>query len=123
MKRLTDGIAGLKTELQLLLTADGRENDLPASFRDYATYREFLKDLALMNDSAELRLKIVQALVDRIDVLPESYVIHFYVGKSWIAGALKNKKALGYMPGADGSLNHLLKMGSNSLTNGWPARD
>ena len=122
MRKLTDIAEGLKTELNTLLRQENGVADLPASFRYFAAYREFLKNLLLMDDSLELRRKVIRALVHRIEVQPDTYVIHFYAGKSRVGfatEATKSRKGPGYTPGPA----LLFEFGSNELTNGWPARD
>lgn len=75
----------------------------------------------MLNDTPELRAKIVQKLVHKVEVLPNVIRVHFFVGKSAVVqmnGDLESQKqqSPGVLAPGFGELSN---RGSNRLTNGW----
>ena len=80
----------------------------------------------------DLRAKIIRAIIHKVEVLPESYRLHFYVGKDYlrlIQGGLSPapsrneelssaQKAKSLEGVASGSLKLISNFGSKRLTNG-----
>jgi site-specific DNA recombinase len=60
----------------------GYTKDEPAPFKDYQAYLTAVRNLLSFADAPDLRAKITQRLVQKVEILPTSFRIHFYVGKS-----------------------------------------
>jgi len=112
----------------------GYTQDEPAALKDYQAYLTAISNLLSFADAPDLRAKIVQRLVQKVEVLPESFRIHFYVGKSGFVqmdpnpggpsgspgGSKSNKKEKRGSPlpvaPEQTAPNFILDSGSNSLT-------
>ena len=52
--------------------------------KDYQEFLSTLRTLLTFSDSVEFKSKLVKWLVAKIEVLPASFRMHFYVGKNQI---------------------------------------
>ncbi len=95
-----------KTELETayLNSLDGfYPRDLPIEFEDLKKLTIGLKKLFSETASPEVKTKIIQKLVAKIEIGIDSVRIHFIVGKESLRSLIEPR---------------LLNLGSNSLTNG-----
>ena len=112
------------TKLRELEVQKGCQDE-PASIEHYSA---FLKGLRAMgNDplAEEIRKKIMHKLVTRIEVLPDTFRVHFHVGGNYVEGELIHSE--GSDPLNGGSSDRLKRRqhffsqpGSNKLENGVP---
>jgi hypothetical protein len=129
----------LKTEAQRELDTilqSGASTDLPASLKDYSTYQKLIREVIASGDSPELRTKIIQHLIHKIEVLPNAFRIHYHAGQNRFLPLKEGKESGVHTPGSgpfpgqrahggprslsppDALPNFLIFSGSNSLTNG-----
>ena len=110
-------------------------NDQPVQL---ASMQEFLKGLRKLAESpqgAGLRAQIVQLLIQKVEIFPSSFKLHYIVGRNYIdrelasAGSLflsliqgistsKTQKSPGENPSGL-SAHYFSNNGSNSACNGW----
>lgn len=69
---------------QVNLSRDGVCSDEPVGLKDYREFLSTLRTLLTFSDSVEFKSKLVKWLVAKIEVLPTSFRMHFYVGKNQI---------------------------------------
>lgn len=69
-----------KRELEVILQ-NGDTSELPASLKDYQAYLVTIRRLMSFAETPELRRVIVRALVHKVEVLPNSFRLHYYVGE------------------------------------------
>lgn len=120
-----------KHEETRLKTIQGNETnrDLPVELPQYTALLGVLRTFASDTTAMEAKAKIIQRLVGKVEITPNSYKIHFYVGKDHIGrltsahNELKKQKKRGFpeVPGAPEFGNHSY-FGSNSFALGWGTR-
>ena len=97
-------------------------SDLPAGLKDYRDYLAALRSVLALSDTPELRARLVKWLVARVELLPQSFKIHYFVGKSVIVPVDWDPSADKAHVGPDASSAPSLPIrmvgGSNTLTNG-----
>ena len=77
----------LKEETKKELDELGRTSgctDVPAALKDFRAYLTALRSIIGLSDSPEIRAKLIKWIVSRVDLLPKSFRIHYFVGKSVI---------------------------------------
>jgi len=92
----------------------------PTALTDYQTYLAQIRQLLTISDSPELRTKIIQRLVHKVEVAQGTLRIHFYVGKHQFVPR-EPEKATGRDSGLTSGMaahSSFLDTGSNRLTNG-----
>ncbi len=96
--------------------------DAPAEFAAFDQFLTALRKLKTETGGQEIRSKIAQRLIHRVEITPESFRLHFYVGENHVNRELASA-------GSPFQLKpqKLKKLpepysGSNSLRNGWPGR-
>ena len=62
----------------------GVSTDVPTGLKDYQQFLTALKTILVFSDSPELRRRLVRWTVAKIEVLPNSFRLHYYIGKSHI---------------------------------------
>ena len=83
-------------------------SEMPAQLTDYRALIQSLRGMLLDGAADELRPKIVQRLVHKVEVLPEGYRIHYYVWKKhvlpapWESGLGKAASGAGFTLSPDG---------------------
>jgi site-specific DNA recombinase len=133
MQRLQEHKTIVQKELEKIMSS-GDVTDFPASLKDYKNFCELIHEALLIQKDQDLRQRVIQMFVHKIEILPESYRLHYYVGKSHIERFKddKNKsetsksvaqKAIdgpdAYVSGAHGRHSDFFwKFGSNRLQNG-----
>ena len=108
----------------------GVRSEPPTALRDYQTYLAQIRQLLTISDSPELRTKIIQRLVYKIEVSQGTLRIHFYVGKHQFVpresikamGHERARVANGSLPSGKAALSSFLDNGSNKLTSGGCCR-
>lgn len=103
--------------------------DEPVGIRDYQEFLSTLKTLLTLSDSGNFKAQLVKWLMAKIEVLPNSFRLHFYVGKNhvipikWeqengqsVAGS-KGSEADGKYP-AGKTRDFFCVGGSNTIANG-----
>ena len=91
----------------------GYSQEEPVALKDYQSYLRAIKNLLSFAEGTDLRTKIVQRLVQKVEVLPNSFRIHFWVGKSGLTNG-----SLSSLPAGQAAPFFVLGFGSNTLTNG-----
>jgi hypothetical protein len=61
--------------------------EMPAELSDYRTLIQSMRGMRVEGVADELRPKVVQRLIHKVEVLPEGYRIHFHVGKKHVLPA------------------------------------
>lgn len=110
--------------------------DLPAGLKDYQDFLGALQAILAFGDSSVVRTRLIRWLVAKIEVLPNSFRLHYYIGKShvipmkWeqvekLRSAIREqtlapqKAHVGPDANSAPGLNSVFKdFGSNTLTNG-----
>ena len=98
MERLEALKAQAHKDLENILQT-GDASELPASLKDYQAYLVTLRRMMGFAESPELRRVIVRALVHKVEVLTNSFRMHYYVGEDRI-------RPDGWEPGAPPPLAH-----------------
>ena len=65
--------------------------DIPVSLKTYQSFLTGLADLA--QDPTAPKGKIIKALVHKVEITPEGFRAHFYVGRDYIEGELARRSA------------------------------
>jgi len=112
----------LKTDTERDLNAfseSGVVVDEPNQLKDYQAYLNAIRNIQGFSDSAILKSKIIKLLVAKIELLPNSFKLHYFIGKSvttqsQILGAEQTSAS------CPSPSSPFLNFGSNSLTNGGP---
>lgn len=136
MQRLETIKAESQSELEKM-SQSGICTDVPVGLKDYRAYLTALRSLLGLADSPELKSKIIKWCVAKVELLPSSFKIHYFVGKSVIVpvdwdpegpkpsspgdGAKKTSEGIHKSPSifsAPSTSDLFLKFGSNTLTNG-----
>ena len=96
--------------------------EAPAELAAFDQFLNALRKLKTETDAQEIRSKIAQRLIHRVEITPESFRLHFYVGENHVNRELASA-------GSPFQLKpqKLKKLpepysGSNSLHNGWGTR-
>lgn len=100
--------------------------DEPADLRDFQSFTLAIKQLLRMEESNKIKIKIINYLVHRINIIPDGFEVHFKVGESYVkilttklAGVWEDvsdkKNALVESTNASQFLRHF---GSNTCQNG-----
>lgn len=99
----------------------------PMAFKDYRSFLEGIGKLLKTNNSPELRRKVCERLIHKIELMPEGFIIHFYMGSDSLSGpnqlgvSLNAGSALKLIENKSRKkLESIQKNGSNSLQNGGP---
>jgi len=111
-------LEGLKaTEEERLAGIKAREltPDPPAESKSYENLLRGLRHLVNDPKSAITRDRIIRSLVQKIEVTPDGFRLHFHLGKEYIEGELAR---WGRSPLRGTPKNKSLVLGSNSLQNG-----
>lgn len=114
MERLEEIKGALEGEKCSILQ-NGQSCEMPVALKDYEKFIQALK--LLRTNSQEIKAKIVSKLVHKIELLPDSFKLHFYVGESHVSPEDDAKRK------GTGGLsvpisNRTQIFGSNTLTNG-----
>ncbi|MBI4403264.1 MAG: recombinase family protein [Deltaproteobacteria bacterium] len=121
MERLQGLKDAVQKDLEALAGSTGA-SDEPLALKDYQAYLNAIRNILSTTEDHDLRTKIVQRLVQKVEVLPESVRIHYYVGQSGfvpIDSKPKGSKGSESEYAGDKSLK---ESGSNTLTFGWGGR-
>lgn len=104
------------TEKELgVLSESGMVVDEPSGLRDYLAYINAIKHIGGLSDSTVIKSKIIKLLVAKIELLPSSFKVHYFIGKSITTPLTPD--AGGHSSGAGVNASYpLLNCGSNSLT-------
>ena len=94
------------------LRSEQKIHDLPA---ELTPYEALLRGLHQLKDEST-RTKIIEALIHEVEITPEGFRLHYYVGKNHVEGELARRAS-------SGPSDFRLSRGSNSLTNGGRYRD
>ena len=110
------------TEKELgVLSESGMVVDEPSGLRDYEAYLIAIKRSVGLSDVAVLKSKIIKLLVARIELLPASFKVHYFVGKSVTTPLDPDGGGQTSASGSNASYP-FLNGGSNSLTKLGPLR-
>ncbi len=110
------------------LEGEGLSIDPPVGFKTYQDYVRTLREAFKSMESIEAKTCIVAALVERVEVFPDRFVIHYKIGLTSILDAndllrkavQKTEKPLEGVPLA--AFQSIKFSGSNTLTNGRRGR-
>ena len=116
MKSLEERKALIESNLEQMLVKDIKI-DYTVNLDEYDKFLKTFRE-SFMNAGPELKSKIIQRLVHKIEVGDNSVVIHYNVDKRNLS--LKNTKAPDIKSEAFSNSNNFYRVGSNSLTNGGP---
>ncbi|MFM8314043.1 MAG: hypothetical protein ACKOA8_07130, partial [Deltaproteobacteria bacterium] len=76
-----------QTEKELSgLSESGIVVDEPSHLKDYQAYLNAIRNIEGLSDSAILKSKIIKLLVAKVELLPTSFKLHYFVGKSMTSG-------------------------------------
>lgn len=133
MERLEE----LKTLDEKKLQADetsGGLNDMPAELKQYQTFLAGLQKLK-DGDNPEVKARIIQKLVQKIEILPDTYKIHYYVGQNhiqrresldsrlFLCPEITQKKQSSWpVPAGISASKFFMKSSSNTIDNGGPCK-
>lgn len=90
-----------------------------------ASFEELLQALAKMShdpNAGQVRARIVRSLVHKVEVLPEGFRLHFYMGRDRIEGELARLGRSSVLREVKCGENNSAFAGSNSLQCGAPGR-
>jgi site-specific DNA recombinase len=139
-------IEGLKTEEEKKLRALDLEQGAPDVPAESESYQSFLDGIRLIANTdtalaAEVKLRIIQAMIYKIEIIPGTFKLHFHVGSAYVGRELanagsrpifcvqteseddektRNSLGSGIPCEKPASKNLFLKKCSNSLQNGVP---
>ena len=139
-------IEGLRIEEEKKLRTLDLEQGAPDTPAESETYQAFLDGIRAIAASgtelaAEVKVRIVQALIYKIEIIPGTFKLHFHVGSAYVGRELANASSRPFFiaqteePGENRTRNSLesetpvekstvknlfLKKCSNSLRNGVP---
>lgn len=109
-------IEGLRREDEdrlIKLQSNQQTQDHPAEFKAYQSFLKALEKLS--KDGHEAKMKIINALVHKVELSKEVLKVHYYVGAGHINGE-SNPKGLGspsfFVPKSEKSLNKVLSFRS-----------
>ncbi len=101
----------------------------PVTLKDYESFLTNISKLLEKNSSPDLKRKVCERLIHKIELMPTGFKIHFYTGSEAFSGP----NSLGVSSNAGPvlelinnrrkKLENTKKNGSNSLQNGGPNRD
>ena len=80
-----------------------RSEDLPTDFESYQKFLDLMKEIATELTPAELKIKIIQKLIHKIEVFEDSIKVHYFIGQSHIEPFTKGGPG-DHSPGPSGSL-------------------
>ncbi|MBL7542559.1 MAG: recombinase family protein [Bdellovibrionaceae bacterium] len=126
-------LEGLKNEAEANLAevrARGIVNDLPVTFQSYESFCKTLKGILSKEQNSDLRNQVIRRLVKKVEVLPQSFKIHYFVGQENVDKGHENLKRFQEVTKeqnkraeADNSASAFFSFnGSNRLTIGWGRR-
>ena len=81
MQKLEVMKTAAQKELEEMANA-GYLADEPMALKDYQSYLAAIQNLLSFAEAPDLRAKIIQRLVHKVEVLPDSFRVHYYAGKS-----------------------------------------
>lgn len=81
MQRLETLKVTAKQELEEIARSSGY-TDMPVGLKDYKAYLVTIQDFLGLAETTDLKAKIIQRLVHKVEVLPAAFRIHYYVGKT-----------------------------------------
>jgi hypothetical protein len=117
------------------LAALPSRGDLPAELGSYQALLAYAQTLGKGADQAEIRSKIIQKLIQKVEVKADGFRLHYFVSQDHIQRELATKAGSRLLlcpeiGSEKGSINRaaaesrrsdfLIKTGSNTLTNGAP---
>ncbi len=91
MQRLEALKKSVKEELDKILCS-GEITDIPAALKEYVKFCELVRSVILGEINEDLKSKIIKLFVHKVEVLPESYKLHLYVGRDHLR-LIQNEKA------------------------------
>lgn len=110
-------IEGLKREDEdrlVKLLSNQQTQDRPAEFKDYQSFLKVLEKLS-KDSGHEAKMKIINALIHKVELSKEVLKVHYYVGAGHINGE-SNSKGLDspsfFVPKSEKSLNKVLSLRS-----------
>jgi DNA invertase Pin-like site-specific DNA recombinase len=109
--------------------AGNKSFDMPTALSSYDALLTGLNRLATSPNAEATRYRILQALIHRIEITPDGFRLHHYVGRNHVERELEALKS--ETPGVSCEIRafsqeplfYLKAGGSNSLQNGWSDRD
>ena len=120
------------------IQSQGGYRDLPTELAKFEQFLAILDRFSTDPIAVKARNKIIQKVIHKIEITPDSYKLYFHVGRNYIEGELANasslfsklkapktQKALPDQPGEPSILSTnavQTYFGSNSLTYGWGTR-
>jgi len=109
-----------KLEEQKLSEAQRHEvsADAPAALAGFTELLKMLAGMANDPNAGEIRARILRSLVHKVEVLPEGFRLHFYIGRDKIEGELARWGRSLAGDGLNLIKNKSAFAGSNSLQNG-----
>lgn len=131
MQRLQELREATQKQIQDVAVLGGTMDE-PIAIKDYQAYLDVIRNILSTTEDQELKTKIVQRLIHKVEVLPRSFRIHYYVGKGgfvptdWESEpqAAKDKKRAangGLSSNPSGQAAPFLVTGSNTVDYGRPA--
>jgi hypothetical protein len=66
----------VQKELERIMSS-GEVTDFPASLKDYKSFCELIHEALLEQKNEDLRRQVIQTFVHRIEILPDSYRLHY----------------------------------------------
>jgi len=105
-----------QTEKELSgLSESGIVVDEPSHLKDNQAHLNAIRNIQGLSDSAILKSKIIKLLVAKVELLPTSFKLHYFVGKSMTSG-LENSGSNTSSASGPSPSSPFLAFGSNSLT-------
>ncbi len=120
MQKLETLKSEAKAELERFARS-GANCDVPVPLKDYHTYLSMIRSVLNLAADSDLKQKIVERLIYKVEVLPKAVNIHYYVGQSHFVPIDQGEESAqsikkGPMESAPSDLFLFSNSGSNSLT-------